>query len=117
MVGKLIKHITVGQSDPTGRKIGEAGAKMDAGKADYLTALEQFPRAIALVSDVCTFGAEIKGYGWSAWRDVPNARHRYTKAELRHMLAVGLDDESGMTHSAHRAWCALAVLELELSDD
>jgi len=111
-----IKHMAA-QIDPTGRKLGDDGAKMDAGKDDYLTALEQFPRAISLVSDVCVFGAEIKGYGYGSWRKVPDGINRYTKAEIRHMLSNGLDDESGLPHHAHRAWCALAALELELSDD
>ena len=114
---RLQDELSKAQSDPTGRKIGDAGAKMDAGKDDYLTALQQFPKAIAMISEVCTFGAEIKQYGWNAWREVPDAQKRYTKAELRHMMQDGADDESGMTHYAHRAWCALAALELDLAED
>ena len=49
---------------------------------------------------------------------VPGGPARYTDAMLRHHFAEAggeeLDGESGMLHAAHRAWNALAVLELKL---
>lgn len=105
----------LGAKDPTGKKLGDPGAKMDAGKDDLVTALEQFPNAIAAVSEVCKYGAEIKGYGWSAWRDVPDGTARYKKALVRHVIGPEIDEESGLDSLAHAAWNALAILEFEIN--
>ena len=51
---------------------------------------------------------------------MPNGLARYTDAMLRHHFAEAggeeLDEDSGLRHAAHRAWNALAVLELELRE-
>ena len=104
----------VKQSDPTGRKLGEPGAKMDAGKPDLLTSLRQFPNALAALSDVSIYGAETKGYGWNAWKLVPKGEERYRQACVRHISTADFDDESGLAHAAHAAWNALAVRECEM---
>ena len=65
---------------------------------------------------VLQFGA--KKYCEGGWRSVPSAHKRYSDALMRHLLAEATgevnDAESGLPHSAHVAWCALARLELEL---
>ena len=51
------------------------------------------------------------------WLLVDDAIKRYRDAKGRHMLLGAIephDNESGLTHLAHEAWNALAVLELHL---
>ena len=63
---------------------------------------------------VGTFGA--KKYTDRGWKEVNNGIERYLSAMLRHYFKFkngeDLDNESGLTHLAHMAWNALAVLEL-----
>ena len=92
------------------------GVKYDAGKPRYGLVLGGFPRALERVVQVGTFGAN--KYSDDGWLTVPGGHGRYTDAMLRHHFAEAggeeLDGESGMLHAAHRAWNALAVLELKL---
>ena len=92
------------------------GVKYDAGKPRYGLVLGGFPRALERVVQVGTFGAN--KYSDDGWLTVPGGPARYTDAMLRHHFAEAggeeLDGESGMLHAAHRAWNALAVLELKL---
>ena len=92
------------------------GVKYDAGKPRYGLVLGGFPRALERVVQVGTFGAN--KYSDDGWLTVDNGHARYTDALLRHHFAEAggeeLDGESGMLHAAHRAWNALAVLELKL---
>ncbi len=98
------------EPQPTG------GVKYDAGKPRYGLVLGGFPRALERVVQVGTFGAN--KYSDDGWLTVDNGHARYTDAMLRHHFAEAggevLDGESGMLHAAHRAWNALAVLELKL---
>lgn len=92
------------------------GVKYDAGKPRYGLVLGGFPRALERVVQVGTFGAN--KYSDDGWLSVDDGHARYTDALLRHHFAEAggeeLDRESGMLHAAHRAWNALAVLELKL---
>lgn len=92
------------------------GVKYDAGKPRYGLVLGGFPRALERVVQVGTFGAN--KYSDDGWLSVDDGHARYTDAMLRHHFAEAggeeLDGESGMLHAAHRAWNALAVLELKL---
>lgn len=92
------------------------GVKYDAGKPRYGLVLGGFPRALERVVQVGTFGAN--KYSDDGWLHVDDGHARYTDAMLRHHFAEAggeeLDGESGMLHAAHRAWNALAVLELKL---
>lgn len=92
------------------------GVKYDAGKPRYGLVLGGFSRALERVVKVGTFGAN--KYSDDGWLSVPGGHARYTDAMLRHHFAEAggeeLDGESGMLHAAHRAWNALAVLELKL---
>lgn len=104
------------ESDPTGRKPGEAGAKLDAGKNRLWLVMGGFSRALQEVGRVGTYGA--KKYSDNGWVSVPEGEARYTDAMLRHLMkeAVGevLDPETELFHAAHAAWNALARLELKL---
>ena len=104
------------ETDPTGRKPGDPGAKLDAGKPRLGLVFMGFARALDEVGKVGTFGAN--EYLDDGWMDVPDGRRRYTDAMFRHFIreAIGeeCDRKSGLKHAAHAAWNALARLDLEL---
>ena len=90
--------------------------KFDDGKA-LMAAIP--PKALLEVGKVLEFGA--RKYERDSWRDVPDAKTRYTDALARHLyqsLSGELTDgESGLSHLAHLACNALFILELELNED
>lgn len=94
----------------------EPGAKLDTGKPRCSLVLGAFANALLEVSRVGTFGAD--KYSDNGWLEVPNGQQRYADALHRHLLldASGevVDSESELSHKAHAAWNALAILELEL---
>jgi len=95
----------------------QKGIKYDQGKPRLGLVLGGFSRALEEVGHVGTFGAN--KYCDKGWLEVPNALERYEDALLRHTLAnkrEAFDSESGLLHLAHRAWNALATLELLLRD-
>ena len=102
--------------DPSGLSPHSPGAKLDAGKNRVGLVLGGFSQALLAVSRVGTFGAN--KYTPNGWRSVEDGEARYTDAMLRHHLweASGelRDADSDLLHAAHRAWNALAVLELQL---
>lgn len=99
--------------------------KKDLGKPPvWRGVFNYFPRAIVAVAMVSEYGDRkynpdnpVFGTGW---REVPDGLNRYMDADARHMLKRAMageyDDESGMAHLAHKAWCAMAELERALSD-
>ena len=102
--------------DPLGKGAHEPGAKVDAGKV-MGGLLDDFPLALMAVAEVGTFGAN--KYSRGGWQSVPEGRQRYRDAMWRHLLKEGreeCDGESGLKHIAHRAWNALAELELALRE-
>lgn len=99
--------------DPNGRSMHEPGAKADAGKIKA-GLVGDFGLALLAVAEVGTHGAD--KYTRGGWQHVPNGQERYTDAMWRHLLKAGqeeFDGDSGLSHAAHAAWNALAVLELE----
>ena len=78
----------------------EAGVKLDDGK--LLMELIP-PEAIKGLAQVLTFGAE--KYMRNGWQTVPNGRHRYTGALMRHLEAWRsgemIDPETGINHMYH----------------
>lgn len=105
------------ESDPTGRRHNDPGAKLDAGKARVWLVLGGFANALEAVSQVGTDGA-IK-YSDNGWKEVPDGIARYSDAMGRHLLKEAQGekvDPSGSLHAAHVAWNALARLELMLRD-
>lgn len=92
-----------------------AGAKLDQDKPRLNLVLAGFANALTEVGKVGTFGAD--KYTDNGWVSVPNGIERYSDALLRHHFThEELDPESGLEHSAHAAWNALAVLELKLRE-
>lgn len=92
--------------------------KYDEGKAMVGLMKKDFSKALAYVSTVTTYG--VKKYNApGSWRLVPDALKRYEDALGRHdllMCTEDYDDESKLLHAGHRAWNALATLELILKE-
>jgi hypothetical protein len=91
------------------------GVKLDGEKPNLDLVLGDFSRALMEVGKVGTFGA--KEYSEHGWLSVPRAYNRYQSALLRHNFSKEdsvYDKDSGLLHDAHRAWNALAALELYL---
>ena len=88
------------------------GIKYDTDKRDF-TLLPW--DSVEQIVQVLEFGAQ--KYSRDNWRYVEDAKHRYTKAALRHMIAYTkgeIDDpESGMPHLAHLGCCLLFLMELD----
>lgn len=104
------------EEDPNGVDQHAPGAKLDAGKPDC-SLLGYFGKALLEVSRVGTFGAQ--KYTRGGWQYVDDGINRYAAAMLRHYFKEGggeIDDDSGLLHAAHEAWCALARLELILRE-
>lgn len=104
------------EKDPNGLDPNQPGAKLDDGKIRLGMVLGGFKRALREVGKVGTFGA--KKYSDNGWLEVPNGQERYKDALLRHLFYDGssVDKDSGLSHLAHAAWNALAILELHLRD-
>jgi len=104
------------EKDSLGKNQHESGAKLDAGKNRVGLVLNDFANALLAVSEVGTGGAQ--KYTDRGWLDVPQGQDRYTDAMLRHHFAQAKgedkDPDTKLSHTAHRAWNALAVLELEI---
>ena len=97
----------------------EPGAKLDQDKPDVNLVLGNFARALMEVSKVGTAGA--KKYSRNGWLEVPDGKNRYNSACERHYLkeqmGEEIDPDFGLLHAAHRAWNALAYLELILREE
>lgn len=103
------------EKDPTGRRAGDPGAKLDAGKVRPDLVLDGFGLALLEVARVATFGAA--KYSENGWQEVPDGEKRYRAAGDRHRLKrnrEAIDPDSGLGHLAHEAWNRLAELELAL---
>jgi hypothetical protein len=88
--------------------------KFDGNKPDASLLLDM-GQALLAVSWAGTFG--LSKYPRNSWLKVPNGILRYTAGAARHLLKEGMeiyDDESGLLHAAHEAWCSCARLELML---
>jgi hypothetical protein len=78
---------------------------------------EPFRRALTEIWRVAIYGE--KKHGANNWqRATPEGMHYYEDAEWRHLqlrrMGEIFDPESGERHLAHKAWCALMLLEMEL---
>ena len=107
-----------GETDPNGLHLNTPGAKADAGKNRPALVLGGFARALWEVSKVGTGGA-IK-YTDNGWMEVPNGISRYDDADMRHWLKEKMgekyDSDTELLHAAHKAWNALARLDLLLRE-
>ena len=91
--------------------------KYDQGKPMVALMKRDFAKALMAVAEVTTYGVE-KYNQPGSWRLVKDAWRRYEDALGRHDLEMNKEDydrESGLLHAAHRAWNALATLELQLN--
>ena len=91
------------------------GIKHDHGKPRPDLIFSAMARALLEVSKVAAMGAA--KYDDDNWLIVEDASKRYRDAKGRHLLLGAIephDNESNITHLAHEAWNALAVLELHL---
>jgi hypothetical protein len=104
------------ERDPFGADPHQGGAKLDDGKV-MAGLLGDFALALRAVAEVGTYGAG--KYTQGGWQQVPNGITRYNHAKWRHLLDgchEPCDAGSGLSHAAHEAWNALAVLELRLRE-
>lgn len=113
------RHVTkAAEADPTGRDPHQPGAKVDAGKAEFDMVLFSFPAALAEVDRIGKFGA--RKYTKGGFASVPDGQRRYFNAEMRHaakhLSGELFDPDSKELHLAHKAWNALAELELYLRE-
>jgi len=100
------------EEDPSGMNQHLPGAKLDKDKLRVDLMLGGFNKALLAVAEVTTYGAN--KYSPNGWMKVRNPVARYADAKARHMLQgydERYDKESGLSHAAHEAWNALAVLE------
>lgn len=110
-------HANRSESDPTGRRPNDPGAKLDAGKVRPDLVLDGFSRALLEVAKVATYGA--RKYSENGWQEVPNGVIRYRAAGDRHRLyrkEEPRDSDTHLLHLAHEAWNRLAELELTLRE-
>jgi len=108
--------MTALERDPLGRSAKDKGSKLDAGKNQLGLVLCDFAKAIEVVGDVGTYGAN--KYTPHGWTTVPNGHARYTDAMLRHFFREAQgelqDPDTKILHAGHLAWNALARLEFTL---
>jgi hypothetical protein len=95
--------------------------KHDTGKAPIARGFARyFPRAIEATALISQFGFD-KYKEWGGWKKVPDAFNRYDDAHGRHDNALQRGEthcpESHKLHLAHRAWNAMATLELYLIEE
>lgn len=98
--------------------------KMDLGKPPIVQGFHcYFPLAITAVAYVSEYGDRKyaqpgKPHYSTAWQQVDNGEARYADADGRHRLKISFegpyDYESQLAHLAHKAWNAMAELELAL---
>lgn len=101
-----------------GAGYGKDGSGKDD-RADHKPRWELLPLdAIEEIVKVYTMGAE--KYADDAWKTIPDAHRRYLAALFRHVAAYErgerLDKESGLSHLAHAAWNAIAILWLDINN-
>lgn len=116
---RLSMNSTNLEKDPNGIAQHTPGAKLDAGKTRLGLVLGDFARALEAVGRVGTYGAN--KYTDHGWLSVPKGSERYVDALYRHYLRYATgeasDKDTGLSHLAHAAWNALAVLELHLREE
>jgi hypothetical protein len=108
-------------------RAGDSGSakKMDMGKPPIVQGFHNyFARAIVAVSYVSEYGdrkyvpADAKQHFTLGWQEVPDGERRFSDADGRHrtktVIEGDYDSESDLAHLAHKAWNAMAELELAL---
>lgn len=93
------------------------GNKYSKGKPKLSILIRQFPRALKAICSVSEYGHNKyieSDEDYLNFIRVPDAENQYRDAGLRHELERGINelDESGYPHIYHKAWNALAELEI-----
>lgn len=125
-MGKVLRELATTQATAASASVpateSNAGKKFDAGKAPVAQGFDAyFPKAKAAVANISRFGKEKYNveYADKNWTRVEGGAARYEDALARHSDAhLGGElyaDDSRLLHAAHRAWNAMATLELMLS--
>lgn len=115
----ILVGIPVGEKPSKIPGSGKDGSGKDD-RADGKPRWELLPLdAIEEIVRVYTMGAE--KYADDAWKTIPDAHRRYLAALFRHIAAYERgerkDKESGLSHLAHAAWNAIAILWLDMHGD
>ena len=93
------------------------GTKYDGGKTRVTEFILDFAPELMEVAKVWEFGAN--KYAKSNWKKVENGKERYMNALFRHLLqseTEPVDSESGLSHTVHAIFNALAVLHFEMKE-
>jgi hypothetical protein len=94
--------------------------RFNQGKLDLSYMLE-FPRAMALFCNICTFGEHKYERGNFKLGGKPDLE--YYKSLMRHIQdafdadAESWDDDSGLHHLGHAMWNIAALIQLNLKDE
>jgi len=81
---------------------------------------KQFPDALKAIAQCTEYGHQKyieTDEDYQNFRKVPGGSQTYADALLRHSMEPGNDPESGLPHKYHKAWNALAELELWLVEE
>lgn len=104
--------MTQKETDPTGRKNSDPGAKVDSGKLDYTLVPTSSFKWLAKL-----WGVGAKKYSRDGWKEVPDGQARYLAALYRHLEEMRsgewMDSDTGCPHLICVAWNALVVVWLK----
>ncbi|MFA7223092.1 MAG: dATP/dGTP diphosphohydrolase domain-containing protein [Bacilli bacterium] len=92
--------------------------KHDEGRPAVGQMMADFPRALLMLAKLTSYGIK-EGKAAGEWKNIPNAKIRFENALGRHNLEMHIhsrDQDSMYLHASHRAWNAMAVLELILME-
>jgi hypothetical protein len=98
--------------------MSKEGIKYDSNKPRLAEMIISFREALTELCKVYEFG--LNKYGKDNFRELDNGKNRYLNAFVRHMVAEKdnpIDEESGIRHSAHMAFNALAYLFFDLEKE
>lgn len=127
-----IRLVGADRLSPAGFGLAQAGdtghaRKLDMGKPPIAQGfIKYFARSMVTVAFVSEYGsrkyAKADNPYSLGWQDVLNGEGRFADADERHRIKAmpfiegDYDSESGLAHLAHKAWNALAELELALKN-
>jgi hypothetical protein len=96
------------------------GQKFNNGKLPmHIVICRQFPDALKAIA-LCTEYGHQKyietDQDYLNFKNVKGGAQAYADALMRHAMEGGVDEESGLPHAWHKAWNALAELQLRIED-
>jgi phosphoribosyl-ATP pyrophosphohydrolase len=88
-----------------------APPKQDSKKPDLSLLFRAFGPVLDDIARLTSFGEQ--KYSPLGWREQENGKARYISAAMRHISAhlsgTEIDEESGLPHLVHAAWCIMAA--------